>query len=74
VGDRRLDEAAAEFELALRTNPGLAKAHNNLGYVLFLKGKAQEAIEQYQEALRLQPEFPLARNNLEQALREHGKR
>lgn len=63
----RLDEAAAEFREAVRLNPSSALAHTDLGYVLFLQGRRQEAIDHHQEALRLQPGFSLARHNLELA-------
>jgi len=51
----RLDEAAAEFQAALKANPGLAEAHFDLGLVYQLQGKFDEAIASIQKALALKP-------------------
>ena len=43
-------------------------AHNNLGDILYQKGKVDEAIAQYQTALKIKPDYPNAHYNLGNAL------
>ena len=40
----KLNEAAASYEQALRLKPDFAEAHHNLGDVLRLQGKLDEAV------------------------------
>src|SRR5262249_19324625 len=49
---------------ALRLDPRLALAHNNLGNALADKGDPDGAIAAFREAIRLDPGFALAHNNL----------
>ena len=51
----RLDEAIAEFRLALRLNPDDDMAHFNLGIAFVTKGDVDAPIAEYREALRLNP-------------------
>jgi tetratricopeptide (TPR) repeat protein len=61
----RLNDAAVEFEEALRLKPDFAEAHNNLGHAWSqMPGRLNDAITQYQEALRLKPDYAEAHNNL----------
>ena len=46
VRQRRLDEAIAQFQAALRIRPDDPEAHNNLGSALLHKGALDEAIAQ----------------------------
>ncbi|HUB78487.1 MAG TPA: tetratricopeptide repeat protein [Bryobacteraceae bacterium] len=65
----RATEATAEFSEALRLDPSLAEAHNNLGVVLSqIPGRGSEAIAHFREALRLRPDYEDARYNLNLAL------
>ena len=48
-------------------------AHNNLGLVLWQKGKPREAIEQYEQALKIKPDYAEAHDNLGAALVRLGK-
>ena len=48
---RQFDEAIRESKAALKVDPALADAHNNLGSIYFLQGKLQEAITKYQDAV-----------------------
>jgi tetratricopeptide (TPR) repeat protein len=50
-----LDEAAAGFQAVLKTNPGLAEAHFDLGLVYQQQGKYEEAIASFRKALTLKP-------------------
>lgn len=51
----RPQEAAAEFELALRRRPSLIAAHLGLGNALAAMGRNEEALERYEAALALRP-------------------
>ena len=49
-------KAIGQFQEALKTQPGHASAHINLGNALFQEGRLDEAIGQFQEALKINPE------------------
>jgi len=53
--------------------PENARAHNNLGEVLFKAGRKTEALQQYQEAVRLKPADPDYHYNLATALSDTGR-
>jgi len=60
-----LNDAVAQYELALRLNPDDPEVRNDLGSIwLKVPGRLNDAIAQYQEALRLKPDYIEARNNL----------
>jgi tetratricopeptide (TPR) repeat protein len=59
-------EARAEYETALRFEPGHASTHYNLGNALLQLGQTGRAVAEYREALRLQPGLAVARRMLEQ--------
>ena len=63
----------AHYAEALRLNPNLAEAHNNLGVALAKQGKMDQAEAHYAEALRLNPDYAEAHNNLGMALAAQGK-
>ncbi len=52
------------FEDAVAQSPYKASAHNNLGYMLNLKGSVLEAEEEYKKAIFLNPNYFVAYNNL----------
>ncbi len=71
---------AAGYELlffrpgkAIRLDPGLAKAHNNLGIAHLAKGQLDEAVREYREAIRLVPGDADAHNNLGNAYKARGQ-
>ncbi len=64
----RLTDAIAEYEIALRIEPGHADAHNNLGNCLARAGRMAEAMMEYRSALRIRPNHADAHNNLGNAL------
>src|SRR5262249_48736099 len=74
LGDRR-DRAGAEAEYreALRLDPNLAMAHNNLAWHLFLQDDLAGAEAEYREALRLDPNLALAHCGLAMVLLRTGK-
>lgn len=52
-------KAQAEFEAALKKNPSMAEAHNNLGYSLRKQGSANHdtALEHYNRAIELKDDL-----------------
>jgi tetratricopeptide (TPR) repeat protein len=67
-----VDEAIAQYQMALQINPDYAEAHNNLGNALLRKGNVDEAIAQYQKVLQIKPDYAKAHNNLGSALLQKG--
>ena len=53
----KYDEAIAEFQKVLQTDPNLASVHYNLGVAYERKNQAADAQAQYNEAIRLKPDF-----------------
>jgi tetratricopeptide (TPR) repeat protein len=68
-----LDDAIAEFREAIRLKKDYAKAHENFGYALMLKGRLDEAIAEYREVVRLKKDYPVAHYNLGNVLKEKGR-
>ena len=64
---RRLDEAAYEYQQAIKIDPAYAAAHNNLGSVLLAQAKNTAAIQEFTQVVRLQPKSADALGNLAQA-------
>ena len=60
----RHKEAAGEFELAIRLNPGFAVAFNDLGVTYNSLGRYEDAIKVLTTALRLSPDYADAYYNL----------
>jgi len=56
----RFEEAIAEYDMAISSNPGFAPAYNNRGGVYGRLGDVQLAIEDFDEAIRLDPQYALA--------------
>jgi len=74
LGEKGETEAAvAEWRKALQLSPDDAKAHNNLGTVLWRRGELDEAVTHYVKALELKPNYPEANNNLGVAFVRQGK-
>jgi len=68
---RRLNEAVAEFETALRLRPDFPEAHFNLANMLAaMPGCRAAAIAHYEAALRARWDYPEACNNLGKVLSE----
>ena len=63
----RLPAAITEYQAALRLDPNLAEAHNNLAYALAqIPGRLSEAIAECETALRIKPDFEPARQLMAQ--------
>jgi tetratricopeptide (TPR) repeat protein len=69
----RFDEAIAEWEKALASEPGDARAHNNLGVALAHQGRYDEAIPHYEKALELDSQYVVIHFNLGRALAAKGR-
>jgi predicted O-linked N-acetylglucosamine transferase (SPINDLY family) len=54
-------------------DPQLAQAHCNLGVVLQLQGRPDEAADSYRQAIELQPAFAEAYSNLASAWKDRGQ-
>ncbi len=68
-----IEEAIACFQLAIKLNPSLAGAYQNLGDALVEKKELNEAIKFYQKARELQPEFWVVYQKLGKVLQEIGE-
>jgi tetratricopeptide (TPR) repeat protein len=60
----RLEEAAAQFEKAVKVDPLLAIAWHNLGVVSVGLGKHYAARSAYRKAIEIQPTYAMAHYNL----------
>jgi tetratricopeptide (TPR) repeat protein len=60
----QLEEAVSLFRRALRYEPDLPEAYNNLGNALRGLGRLDEAIANLERAISLAPDYPEARHNL----------
>jgi tetratricopeptide (TPR) repeat protein len=72
-GQKKAQEAAQCYLVAVALRPDSAVAHNNLGGVLKDKGKLDEAIARYHRAIALDSKYPDAHYNLGNALKAKGK-
>lgn len=66
---QRFGEAEAQYQAALRLQPGDAELHARLGYILLFQGQTAGAVTEWEEALRLKPDFPGLRDRIEQLRR-----
>ncbi len=64
--ERKLAEATAKFQEAVKLAPDDANAWNGLGWATFNSGKSQEAEKAFQKAISLEPAQPGALNGLGQ--------
>ncbi len=64
---------AVNLNMVIELNPEDAKAHNNLGTVLQLQGKLDDAINHYRIALQFDPDDADVHKNLGNALSTQGK-
>jgi tetratricopeptide (TPR) repeat protein len=68
-----LDAAEAVLRSALALRPDFPPLYEDLGGVLALQGRFEEAIENYREGLKRDPELPFAGKKLGQALAALGR-
>jgi Tfp pilus assembly protein PilF len=68
-----LARAIANFQAALRIDPGNTYAHTALGFAFAIQGKLTDAFEQFDDALRVAPNFASAHTGLGLVLSRQGK-
>ena len=68
----RMNEALAEFRLAIQFSPKNYEAHCNMGNTLRDMGEVREAVTCYHTALSINAKFAEAHNNLGNAWRDLG--
>lgn len=66
----KLEEAIAEYQRAIKAQPGYVLPYNNLGLAFFYLDQIPQAIQQYQLAIEITPTYVTARGNLAYALRQ----
>jgi tetratricopeptide (TPR) repeat protein len=70
------EEAEFLFRKVISVAPGMAEAHERLGFALEQMGKIRKALDEYGKAVELKPQLPLANfhlGNLYFQLREYDK-
>jgi superkiller protein 3 len=67
------DDAAAEWEAAIRDDPESAEAHGQLGLIYARAGRADEAIAAFEKAIELDPYEHSIRSNLGSVLIRRGR-
>ncbi len=63
VGLRRLDDALASYDRAIRIRPDFADAYVNRAMVLTDLKRLDEALASYDKAIRVRPDYAAAHNN-----------
>jgi mono/diheme cytochrome c family protein len=74
IDRNQLVPARTAFAAAVASDPDDADTRNNLGWLLYVEGRAGEAIVHLEKAIELRPDDTLARQNLEKARAQAGKR
>ncbi|GAQ82847.1 hypothetical protein KFL_001260170 [Klebsormidium nitens] len=72
--ETRYDEAVAQFEKALRLQPGYVTARNNLGDAYEQAKQIEKALQAYEQALRYDPNNNLAKDKVEALRRRVDRR
>jgi Flp pilus assembly protein TadD len=68
-----LDEAASEFNKAIKLDPNSTHAHDNLATIHAEQGQHLEALFEFIEAVRVDPESPTVHHFLASFLAAHGQ-
>ena len=66
-------EAVANYQQALRLDPGSSAAHHNLGLALQAQGQPDAAMAEFRAALKLQPDYESAEHHLANRLADAGR-
>lgn len=70
--DNDYTNAEVAFRKAIEVDPDMANSYNNLGTVLSLMGKKEEALENYKKAILLYPQYANAYSNIGVYYRQKG--
>jgi tetratricopeptide (TPR) repeat protein len=73
AGQKRFDEALAQYQKALEIDPTCADTYNNMGLALAAQGRPNEAITQYRKAMEMDPGDTEAYRHLGEALDGRGR-
>jgi tetratricopeptide (TPR) repeat protein len=71
--DGRLEDALAEYDLALKSATGMAGAILNKGALLYRQGRYEWASKVFEQMIRYHPQDPRGHNNLGMCLQAMGK-
>ncbi len=67
-----IDQAVAEYQLALAIMPGYGSPYNNLGLIYYSRGEIDRAVALFKKAISLKANYMKAHNNLGIAYLEKG--
>lgn len=70
---KNYEEAALNYEKAVKADTGYAEAHSNLGFSYRKQGKFDKAVRSYKNAIELDPKLAEAHEYLGEAYAEMGK-
>lgn len=68
-----LDEAASEFQKAIKLDPNSTHAHDNLATIYAEQGQHLDALLEFIEALKVEPDSPTVHHFLASFLAAHGQ-
>src|SRR6266511_2556723 len=69
----QLEQAAVEYERALKINPNLAEAHYNFGVMLTKQARYEEAASAFQRSLEINPFYAESHHNYGVLLEREGR-
>ena len=72
VRNRDWRDSETIWTKTIRTAPGSARAHNNVGEIALRKGRFREAYREFREAIRIEPDNSVNRDNFGVVLLRHG--
>ena len=72
-GQGRLQEALAQFDAAIASNPNYIDAYSNRGVTLQELGRLEEAIANFDKAIKLKPDYAEANSNRGLVMQELGR-
>ncbi|MBF0519832.1 MAG: tetratricopeptide repeat protein [Nitrospirae bacterium] len=64
LSNKRFDDAAKQYKIALKLKPDDPINHNNIGNIYLRNGDVNAAFSEFSEAIRLKPDYAEAHNNL----------
>ncbi|MBF0464367.1 MAG: tetratricopeptide repeat protein [Nitrospirae bacterium] len=64
LSNKRFDDAAKQYKIALKLKPDDPINHNNIGNIYLRNGDVNSAFSEFSEAIRLKPDYAEAHNNL----------